>query len=283
LDRRRAPTGPTSSIHVMPALTRRATLADDGPPTGSAWIVRHGERIDVVEPDWLQTTSRPHDPPLTEHGGQQAAATGAHLQQLGDRVDYVYTSPFLRCVQTAALIAKSIGVPLRVEPGLCEWLNGDWYEANDNPMDAGMRTSKLKHVADGLGVRIDASYQPLWDTAGRCGQPQHGSQQHREVHFPESSEQAIARYNSSLLHVRDATPHAVLVTHGYGVWTLSEWCVGREITEDCGYCSATRTRRFPNRRGEELWRCDVLAQESHLDGLEEGGTAAPLGVSVPRK
>ena len=70
----------------------------------------------------------------------------------------------------------------------------------------------------------------------------------------------------------------MLVTHGYGVWRMSEWLVGREITEDCGYCSATRVRRFRNLRGEEPWRCDVLAHYAHLDTLEQTGVVAPLGV-----
>lgn len=268
-----------------PPLTRQRSLADVGPATGSVWIVRHGERVDVVNPDWLVTAERPHDPPLTEFGCAQAAATGEYLLGLGDRVDFVYTSPFLRCVQTASAIARGLGgVPLRVEPGLCEWLNSDWFEANDNPMDAEMGTSKLKHVADTLGVRIDTSYRPLFDSAGRAvasraskataGEPSY----QREVAFPESSDEAIGRYTTTLAHLRELTPHAVLVTHGYGVWRMSEWLVAREITEDCGYCSATRVRRFRNLRGEEPWRCDVLAYDAHLDTLEQTGVVAPLGV-----
>ena len=265
---------------MSPPLTRHRSLADAvDHPSGSVWIVRHGERIDVVEPEWLSTAERPHDPPLTEYGRQQAAVTGAHLAARGDRVDFVYTSPFLRCVQTAAAIAKHLDAPLRVEPGLCEWLNGDWFESNDNPMDQAMSTGQLKHVADAEGVRIDECYLPFWDSAARVGSAARADDD-REVAFPETSEDAVDRYNSTLEQVRTHSPHAVLVTHGYGIWTLSEWLVGREVTEDCGYCSATRTRSFRNLRGEAPWRCDVLAQDSHLDDLEGGCEAAPLGVSV---
>jgi len=264
-----------------PPLTRLRSLNSDGSPaSGSVWVIRHGERIDVVEPEWQLTASRPHDPPLTEHGGRQATATGEHLRELGERVDHIYTSPFLRCVQTAALISKQLGgLPLRVEPGLCEWLNGDWYDANDNPIDAGMRADELKHVVEREGLRIDSSYRPIWDSECRAGRTDQ-SCAFREVRFPESSEEAVVRYTSTLAHVREQSPYSVLVTHGFGVWTLTEALAGREITEDCGYCSATRASRQRNRRDQQVWTCDVVAQESHLETLEAPSVTAPLGVSL---
>ena len=68
------------------------------------WVVRHGERIDAVEKGWKKTAARPHDPPLTPTGFEQAAATGRALRD--HRLDAIYTSPFLRCVQTATAIAE---------------------------------------------------------------------------------------------------------------------------------------------------------------------------------
>jgi broad specificity phosphatase PhoE len=32
------------------------------------WLLRHGERSDLVDQNWLKTATRPFDPPLTEKG-----------------------------------------------------------------------------------------------------------------------------------------------------------------------------------------------------------------------
>ena len=238
--------------------------------TASCWIVRHGERADVAEPSWALTAARPHDPPLTSLGMQQAAATAEGLK--GQRVDIVYTSPFLRCVQTAQVIADALGVPLRIEPGLCEWLNADWYGEGSTPMDAAMGDSVLKGL---VGHRLDMSYVPLWDTPDRSTSSMPAN--YRRVSFPETSEVAVERYESTLVHLREASPYCALVTHGYGVWSMAEWLLGRTVTEDCGYCCLTNARRGRNERGDEGWRCEVLAEESHLDALDVSAVA-PLGV-----
>jgi broad specificity phosphatase PhoE len=33
----------------------------------------------------------------------------------------------LRCVETAAPIAERLGIPIRIERGLSEWLNSEWF------------------------------------------------------------------------------------------------------------------------------------------------------------
>jgi broad specificity phosphatase PhoE len=140
-----------------PPLTRQRSLADVGPATGSVWIVRHGERVDVVNPDWLVTAERPHDPPLTEFGCAQAAATGEYLLGLGDRVDFVYTSPVLRCVLTASAIARGLGgVPLRVELGPKDMEGGCAMLAR---RDTGAKESC---AWDSLAARVPALLQEMW-------------------------------------------------------------------------------------------------------------------------
>lgn len=117
-------------------------------------VVRHGERLDYVERDagrnWVQDNveQRPWDPPLTERGLHQAsdlgeALDGTILHELGlPSIGAVYSSPFLRCRQTAVGILrggcnarKSEEIPLRptlkvkVELGLSESINQNWYRS----------------------------------------------------------------------------------------------------------------------------------------------------------
>ena len=151
----------------------------------SILVVRHGERLDYVQRDsgsnWLHPSSndtsnsnfnsnsnpksnaelvhRPWDPPLTSHGHTQARLLGQYIQQhlyseykIG-KVTAVYSSPMIRCCQTAAEMIvgmnmntnidmnmntsmnmegdepDSSNLKVKVEPGLIESLNEDWYRS----------------------------------------------------------------------------------------------------------------------------------------------------------
>jgi broad specificity phosphatase PhoE len=104
-------------------------------------ITRHGERADfAIGKQWLSElrrngghdpripnlTPRPnfnewnHDPSLTIAGENQSASIGKKLLQLGYPIDYCYSSPAYRAIQTANKILESQGrkaVPISIEPG----------------------------------------------------------------------------------------------------------------------------------------------------------------------
>ncbi|MGQ9865629.1 MAG: histidine phosphatase family protein [Pseudanabaenaceae cyanobacterium] len=91
------------------------------------WIARHANRQDFVDPRWFETADRPYDPPLAADGWEQARALAQRLAAAP--IQRIYASPFLRTVQTAAAIAAVLGLPIRLEPGLGEWLHPDWMPA----------------------------------------------------------------------------------------------------------------------------------------------------------
>ncbi|KAJ3120708.1 hypothetical protein HK098_004394 [Nowakowskiella sp. JEL0407] len=84
------------------------------------YIVRHGERMDNVDKNWLKTCQSlgydPYDPPLTDKGILQAAATGRFIEddnysnnsKSNIPITHVFTSPFLRCVETASQIVSAL-------------------------------------------------------------------------------------------------------------------------------------------------------------------------------
>jgi len=97
------------------------------------YLVRHGERMDFNEkkkwdPEWpkraVSLGLNPQDAPLTERGHSQARETA---ELIGRNVKNVYTSPFLRCVQTAEAISKSLGCELTRSADLTEWMNPEWF------------------------------------------------------------------------------------------------------------------------------------------------------------
>lgn len=83
-------------------------------------LVRHGET------DWnvqgrFQGQS---DPPLNEQGLAQAGKLT--LELAGEKVGAVYTSDLQRARQTAEILARSLGAPLRIDPRLREIHQGKW-------------------------------------------------------------------------------------------------------------------------------------------------------------
>jgi len=87
--------------------------------------MRHGERLDHINPEWARHASRPHDSPLSPEGHKQAHATGEWIsgRLYEDLPLLVRTSPLVRCVQTAAGVTQGLGRPefqIQIEPALCE-------------------------------------------------------------------------------------------------------------------------------------------------------------------
>lgn len=257
-------------------------------PSGAIWALRHGERADAADPAWEATAKRPHDPPLTRLGRLQAAATADALA--AERIDAVYSSPFLRCIQTAAAIAAPLGLFVRIEPGLSEFLNPRWFERD--PVDEGMSLEAIRaqRAFDGSRIELemacgfDESYVPVYDTAARrggrgalgaLGAP-------AALAYPETVPDAIARYARTLRAVQESQPFALLVTHGFGVQAIAESCGGVEVSE-CDYCSLTRLRLAARPEGgpAAAWKCDVLCRTTHTAELAAGAVHDASAVGAP--
>ena len=99
------------------------------------WLVRHEQRLDFIEPEWFDTATYRYDPPLSTAGSDRAGCLAQALSQV--RIDRIYTSPFLRTIQTAAPLARLLQLPMQLEWGLCEWLCQDWTSGfpDTNPVD----------------------------------------------------------------------------------------------------------------------------------------------------
>ena len=68
------------------------------------YIIRHGQ-TELNSKHALQGRS---DHPLNDTGKEQARETSKALENLGIRFDHVYTSPLIRAIQTAEIIAPGI-------------------------------------------------------------------------------------------------------------------------------------------------------------------------------
>jgi broad specificity phosphatase PhoE len=94
-------------------------------------VVRHAERADATwsacaKDNWYHTEDCrrfPADPPVSEHGLREAEAIGqvVHdwVKECSDQLHNIISSPYLRCVQTAAKICKELGPTSRIIIDYC--------------------------------------------------------------------------------------------------------------------------------------------------------------------
>lgn len=114
----------------------------------TVWLARHGNRLDFVRPEWFDSAKRRYDPPLSEDGLIQAQQLAQRLRSAN--IKHIFSSPFLRAIQTANEVAKVLDLPIQIEKGLGEWLNPDW-------MTEMPETHPQEELTD-IYPRIDWSY-----------------------------------------------------------------------------------------------------------------------------
>jgi broad specificity phosphatase PhoE len=115
------------------------------------WLVRHAHRLDFIQPEWFDTAVYRYDPPLSDEGLDRSISLAEEFSQV--RIDRIYTSPFLRTIQTVDPLARLLQLPIRLEWGLCEWLCQDWTSGLPE-------TTPVEDLME-CYPNIDATYQSL--------------------------------------------------------------------------------------------------------------------------
>jgi broad specificity phosphatase PhoE len=137
------------------------------------WLIRHEHRLDFSNPEWFDTARYRYDPPLSPLGLERAKLLGTKFKDV--EIERIYTSPFLRTIQTAAPIAVARQRPIQLEWGLCEWLCREWTSEfpETTPVDelracypnidrnyASLVTPRYPETVEELDLRVDnISYQ----------------------------------------------------------------------------------------------------------------------------
>jgi broad specificity phosphatase PhoE len=210
------------------------------------FLARHGERLDFVDPKWLETAANPHDAPLTVRGEQQARELGHRLS--GENIARVVSSPFTRTVLTAVGAAFELSrtrPQVGIEPGAVEWLNAEWYGTHPP------RWSSVEHLSS-QHASIDMTYKPVFDMACNA-----------EL-FPETYDDVLQRAQKTIkglleLH-GDSDGNILVVGHGSSVEAFYKALVPDSGSIKVTYCSLTVC--VP--QGDGSYRADIVTDTAHL-------------------
>ena len=198
------------------------------------WIARHGNRQDFVDPHWVKTADHPCDPGLSQDGVRQAQELGQHLTKRG--ITHLFSSPFLRTLETANYIAEFLDLSIKIEPGLGEFfLNLGW----------------LSIVPEILSMTDAACRFPRIDTSYcACS----------TVRYPETLPQAKRRSIATLQQLSAAfSGDILLVSHGAPISSMTQGILKRSTRIHCALCSLTKLVRQGDR-----WTLELNGETGHL-------------------
>lgn len=197
------------------------------------WIARHGNRLDFVNPDWFNTADRRYDPPLSDDGVVQAQELGKRLQS--EAIAHIFSSPFLRTVQTAREVARVLNLPIKLEAGLSEWLNPEWMSENPDKLPSGVLAQKYPEIDLGYTSAVWPQYPESEATMMK--------------RTAETARRLVAAFSQDIL----------LVGHGASVVGATTGLVGGYPTVNASLCCLVKVMR----QGKE-WEMELNGDTSHL-------------------
>jgi broad specificity phosphatase PhoE len=204
----------------------------------TVWIARHANRLDFVNPEWFNSAKRRYDPPLSEDGFIQARQLGQRLKSAN--ICQIFSSPFLRAIQTANEIAEILDLQLKLEAGLSEWHNLDWM--TETPETHPQELLKKEFP------RID------WNYDSRV-----------TPRYPESEEEMYHRTAATAKKlVAEFTEDILLVGHGASVLGTTKGLVKGNPVVNASLCCLVKV--VSNSYG---WQMELNGDVSHLSHREE--------------
>ena len=223
--------------------------------TQTVWIARHGNRLDFVNPEWFNTAPRRYDPPLSEDGIVQARELATRLKE--EKIAHIFASPFLRTVQTANEVAKVLGLPIKLEAGICEWLNPHWMTETPETHPRNWLEQQYTLIDNGYKSRI---------------QPQ----------YPETEQQLSQRTADTVNKlVAEFSEDILIIGHGASVLGMTKGLVSEDLAFKVSLCSLTKVVECEQAEDESQkeklyslyrdrdWQIELTADISHLSQTEQ--------------
>lgn len=201
------------------------------------WIARHGNRLDFVHPEWFNTAERRYDPPLSDDGFIQAQELGRRLATVN--IHHIFSSPFLRTIQTANEVAKILDLPIKLEAGLSEWHNADWMSEKPEIHPRDLLLKDYPHIDSNYRSQIIPNYPE--------------SQAEVNQRTGEIARKLVAEFSDDIL----------LVGHGASVLGTTIGLVGGNPTVNASLCCLVKVVKQDN-----AWEMKLNGDTSHLSQRE---------------
>jgi broad specificity phosphatase PhoE len=109
-----------------------------------------------VQPEWFNTAAYPFDPPLSARGWQQILELTPKLLHLP--IDHLYSSPYLRALQSAYPLCRAWDLKICIEFGLREWLHPEWSPSLPLTQPLGTKMAQVP----GIDVNYMGSFDPQY-------------------------------------------------------------------------------------------------------------------------
>eukprot|EP01060_Flectonema_neradi_P026243 TRINITY_DN3510_c0_g1_i1.p1 TRINITY_DN3510_c0_g1~~TRINITY_DN3510_c0_g1_i1.p1 ORF type:complete len:270 (+),score=30.83 TRINITY_DN3510_c0_g1_i1:39-848(+) len=181
------------------------------------YCIRHGEREDAVNDEWITLTDRPYDPPLTAQGRMEAKKAAQEIMKR-DREEWpsvVVTSPFLRCIQTAAVVFHELCIngqncsTIIVDHQLGEIHHPQVLKTTEKQPPTFSEESIRSAIEFAIGgENYETTLEGIAPKVVFVGTP---------VLFPERREAAYRRYNHYFNESIPTYSNCALITHGESV------------------------------------------------------------------
>lgn len=239
-------------------------------------VVRHAERVDGAwDPAWIGThqwEQYPHDPPITEVGRQQAVTCSERILATGASFDVIVSSPYLRCVQTALVLAEALDASIMLDYELGEFMGKEVF-GDEGPSSTPWRSRQELRSALEVLTKFSSCLSRLKLDRVLGVPPQ----------WPESRSEASTRYAcrfvTYLKRASRSRQHVVLVTHG----PMFPACArvlpassGLQLAS-VGYCAALIARLWQPKTGPSMSRtARGVKSYSMLDDIDDDLQAADL-------
>jgi broad specificity phosphatase PhoE len=203
------------------------------------YLVRHGQRLDSIQKQWYSPEENQYDPPLSPEGMKQAELIAQRLQ--AEPIDFIFSSPYLRALQTAHPIAEALNLPLYVEAGIGEWLGRSMISVEPNITPAYQRRKEFSF----LDFSHNTRFVPNW---------------------PETVDECFARLNNTIQQLLDSYEgNLLIVGHGRTVTGLAHVLTQKPESQFKYGLAALSTLRLH----ENSWQLELNSDESHLKAEPE--------------
>jgi transcription factor C subunit 7 len=120
------------------------------------YLVRHGQRLDAINSKWFAADDNKYDPPLSEQGHWQAQRLAERLSQ--EPIDWLFSSPYLRALQTMQPTAAALDMPFYVDDGIGEWLSKAMITHEPKIVAPIKRAADFAH----MGLTHSSKVQPIY-------------------------------------------------------------------------------------------------------------------------